>query len=1322
MNDQGISRKGFASYIWNVPVLAIVAVLVFAGIFSASARAQTQSGLSTIQGTVADSTGAVIPNAMINVVNKATGVASETKSSGIGFYQIPGLITGTYTLTVTAPGMKTYVYTVGLQTAQKAVVNPVMSTGAVTEQVQVSATVVQLTDTTSGAISSVLERARIDQLPMNGRSITALTQETTPGLENGFGTGSRANGLASEALEYVADGAPLDNRNFGGSSASTLAQYPDPDSIQEVKLAVSGGGAEYATPATGIITTKSGTNQLHGTAFWTGSNNSVAGIARARQDPSGRPAPNYKRNEFGISAGGPLTIPGLYNGRDKTFWFLAFERYSLVQTKNQLGYVDTPAMKGGDFSGLTTTQLYDPATTYNSGTAPCPATGKPNAYCRLPFGNGILGSPGNNQIPLSRLNKLAKLMYDMTPAPTDAGVFNPSSANPNYNWAGPNIFTVPTVTWRLDHNFNGNNKAYLRYTSSWQHSQYPGANPLTLAADGIPAMASSAETILPVPNFAAALGFTHIFSPTFFSETVVSQQWFSQFVTATGNPLHNYEQSLGTPNNFGELGFPSFNGFVMPHPGNMFDYGISQIISNIDENLTKTVDKHELHFGVRFRHERLGYQTDLGGDQNTADNLSTALYNTSTGATYGALANTGASAADAFMGSMSVFSANRLPPYTHFSDNEFDSYIQDNYRLNKNLTLNLGLRWEIHPTLNMGGFGMTFDLPNHAIVLEQTPAYYVSKGLTTQAIITNMQNLGVKFETPTTAGYPGGHLLRSFPFTFAPRLGFAWQPFGNTRGTVFRGSYGRYIFPEALRNMLTTRNLPFYTTYSYNNNDPAQDPDNTPNYELRNPQNIFLGQNTANIVPSSGTNAINPGIGGPFLDHDFAPETVTETNLTLEQSFKDNSALRITWNWTHASNLTHAYLPNAGLSTFVWEYDTGTLPPTGGPSTIGTNQYSRTALNPYDNITYGNFIDLKRDGWSNDHSLQVNYQRLFRHGVAFQAMYVWSRPFRVGSNSTREGLGYSYQSYPGVISTAPGASYGPVAGSGGVITTPAVPPAPPAGTPSWEEYHSLLRFEDYKVDPYFSGLFHHLTFTGLVDLPVGRGKWLLGSSNRLVDEIVGGWQIAGDAQVQSQNFAPNANNWGQASKLVTYKHSVPITDCSSGTCFKRYMWFNGYISPKYLPAENGGNCTSNCVTGLPATYKPYMTPINNNPDPTNPAAKANFGTNNVALTVPTLNGGVPQTVPFVPDSNQNYAGSNPFNHSVLNGPFNYIVDLSLFKVFPITEKMNFRVNLDAFNAFNIMGYRNPDSTTGEESVSAGGKDGSSYWTPRQLQLTMRFTF
>jgi hypothetical protein len=1314
---------------------AILVVLATLGLMicCTSGFAQTQSGLSTIQGTVADSTGAVIRNATIHIVNKATGATSDAKSNDVGFYEAPGLIAGTYTVTVKAPNMKTYVYTVQIEATQTAVVNPVLTPGAVTEQVTVQGSIVQLTDTSSGAITSTLDRQQIDQLPMNTRIIGILVLETTPGLENGFGqpsgsnfgVGTRMNGLVGEAMEYVEDGAPTENRQFGGPNVSAQAQYTDPDAIQEVRVEASGGGAEYATPGTAVLTTKSGTNQMHGSAFWTGRNNSAAGIAKNRSNLSNFAAPNFKRNEFGASAGGPVILPHVYHGKDKTFWFFAYERYSLIQSSNLSGGIDTPAMAGGDFSGLNTTLLYDPATTTANAACPTPAAvsgvviwnaGTPanNPYCRTPFGNGIEGDPGNNQIPVARRNAISKIMYDMEPTPNITGIINPTAAS-NYNWLAPNFYIVPTITTRLDHNFNEKNKAYVRFTDNIQTDQYSAGVIGTLAADGIPALTEGTETIAPYPNFVAAVGYTHVFSPSFFSETIISGNWAAQHVTNPGGQS-DYESQFGLPNNFGEPRMPNIGSFVMSHTGNQGNYGVNQMILNIDENLTKTLDKHQLQFGVRYRHEHLGYQPDESTDQATTGGLGTALYNPATGANYGAISGTGANSADAFMGNMINYSVNILPAYTPFADQEFDAYIQDDFHMSKNLTVNLGLRWEDHPSMTSGGIGTTIDMVHHGLVLESTPASQVSRGITTQAIINSMMNVGANIETPAEAGMPST-LLRSYPFTFGPRVGFAWQMFGDRRGTVLSASYGRYIFPEALRNLIdSARNLPNFTGYGYNDNTAAQDPDSIANYSLRHPQHLFLGQNTSNIVNSAGNNAILPGIGGDYLNPDYPPEYVSEVNVTVEQPFKDQSALRVTYNYTHASNLDHSFYPNDGLQAFVWEYDTGTPTPTGGASSIGTCNYQTTGLNPWDCKVFGNFGIRNRNGWSVDNSLQVNYRRQFHHGIAYQAMYVWSRPFRVGGNSTRDSLAYPIQDYMGTLGTAAGASYAPAAGEGPMIQ-PVAPPPLPQGAVSWADYKALDRFEDYKTEPYYSDMYHHIVITGIYDLPVGRGKWLLGNSNRFVDEFVGGWQVAGAGQVLSQAFPPTATNWGAISPLVTYKHSLPIVDCSSGKCFNRFMWFNGYISPKFLPPGNGGVCTTNCVTGLPTSYVPYQVPINNNPN-----IAANFGNNNVNLTVPTLNGGNPISVGFAPDESQVYGGNNPYNKTVVHGPFNYEADLSVYKVFPINERMNVRVNVDAFNAFNIMGYNNPNATNGEESVSPGGVDGSSYWTPRQLQLTMRFTF
>jgi hypothetical protein len=140
------------------------------------------------------------------------------------------------------------------------------------------------------------------------------------------------------------------------------------------------------------------------------------------------------------------------------------------------------------------------------------------------------------------------------------------------------------------------------------------------------------------------------------------------------------------------------------------------------------------------------------------------------------------------------------------------------------------------------------------------------------------------------------------------------------------------------------------------------------------------------------------------MNPDNPPDFVTQVNFTVEQQFKDNSALRVTWLWSHGTNLDQEYTFNSHPNNFIWEMQTGTIPPTGGASTIGTNQYASTATGPYDKVTWpsGAVWDQKT-GWSNDNALQVNYQRLFHSGLAYQIFYVWSKPFRVGGNYFRDG-------------------------------------------------------------------------------------------------------------------------------------------------------------------------------------------------------------------------------------------------------------------------------------------------------------------------------
>jgi Carboxypeptidase regulatory-like domain len=1314
----------------NVPVLAAVAAV---GLVMFCSNALAQSGAGSIQGTVTDATGAVIPDASIHVVNQATGVAVDTKSNNVGFYQVPSLFTGSYVVTITVPGMKTYAQTIELLVDQNAVINAAMTAGAVTQQVQVKADVAQLTTTDNGEVGTALENARINQLPMNGRDIETLVNEATPGLDACSQAPSCANGLLPGGTIFEIDGVTLQSDEFGGTNAGENA-LPDPDAIQEVRMETSGEGAQYATPATGVMTTKSGTNKLHGSLFETARNNGW-GIAKSRQDPANYAAPEYIRNEFGASVGGPIVIPHLYHGKDKSFFFFAYERYSLAQLGYEQGDVPTTAMRNGDWSGLSNSSgvlqtLYDPNTTQSA------ASNWSRQTFTSEFSEGPGSGPSNcngdtNCIPISRISPLAKILYAISPPPTNTA--NPLVTD-NINIPSPGYTVAPNMTFRLDHVFNENNRAYLRYTSNIETNtglrNNQGNEPITIAAtvngSSYPA-ALSGEASSPSALFATAAGYTHVFSPTFFAETILSQQWLNESNKAGGpSPHTDVAAELGLPNNFGLDGFPDITASIRDVEGTEYQYWITGIISTLDENLTKISGKHQMQFGGRYRHERVGYQTNQDLDHVDFGAYATALENPQTNGTgaYTATSNTGYADADQFLGAAEDYTLNLEPPYVHFHDMEFDGYFQDNYHVARNLTLNLGLRYEAHPALWMkNGTIVGFDLKNDAEVLGAPVANLIAEGYTSQSIITNIEDDGGKIETAQQAGLPSA-LVNNYDFNFLPRFGFAWQAL-HKWGTVLRGAYGRYIYP--VPSYFTVDQIssvaPFAANFEESYINAAQSPDGLPDYLLRSAQTSastpapgvppIAGVNSSGVVNTNSTTAILPGssdMDPSFIDPTDAPDFVTQANVTIEQPLKGNSALRVSWNFSHDADVWNDYYVNEHPTTYVWEMNSGKAVPNG--SVIGSNQYAATATGPYDQTTWsGSMREVQKNGWTTDNMLQANYQRLYHRGVAYQISYIWSKPMHTGGESGSNGYVYPSANY--IYSAI--ATMTPLAADSSVLI-PTLPPPQPRGTAPYAYYKALNRFENFEVDTAFPK--QEIKFNGIVDMPVGRGKRFLSNANRALDELVGGWQIAGDGNIHAQDFTITSSNWGPTNPLHVYKHGMPITDCRSGVCYKEYEWFNGYLAPTVVSGNTCAAGLTAVVSGLSSGWAPYQSPADTSCSaPVNGKTVTDkyYGDNEVDVTLP---GGSPAAVAYSPGSDV-----NPFSKTVLNGPFNWTADASLFKVFPIRESMNLRFNMDAFNVFNYQGQANPSGADGTTPCTApGGVGCSSENSPRQIQFTLRLSF
>jgi hypothetical protein len=618
-----------------------------------------QASTGTLTGAVRDQTGAVIPNASVQLTNTSTSVTSPTTTNEAGLYLYPATLPGPYRLSVEAPGMQKFEVTLTVQVQQSVVIEAVLRPGQTTTTVEVrDATPLITVD--NPTLGHVLERTRIEQLPINGRDLGNLVQ-TVPGMED-----YRAYGQRQGSQEVVLDGSATEDRVLGNN----LKRPPGLDTIQEFKVEVNNSSAKFTRPTTVIISTKSGTNEFHGTAFDTHRNNGI-GKARTRTENYTKP-PKLIRNEFGASSGGPLI-------RNRTFWYFAYQGYRNVSASTMGFSIPTPAMRKGDFRGLVDSQerltrLYDPWTTDS------------NIWQRQPLSYGGQA----NVIDPARLSPVAKYVFSVTPAPTLPDV-NPLIDN---NWYGP-VFSRArnwTITSRFDHRFTEKDQFYARYT---QANMFSGFQEFGLPSDD-GAINYDKQT---GPSKSLALSWFHSFGPTFFNDLLVSGSHEFWFV----GPYNDAKLAdmLGLPNPFDAPTFPRIvtNGI----PGWDLYSTNARTGANtyyiLDDNATKVRGRHELQFGAHLRMDQVNQlpdQQQISGSHNPASGA-TALYDPTTARTNPlATPFTGSALASLYLGVLNY--SNRLARgYFYGRVKEYALYFQDNYKITPRLTLNLGVRWEYWP-------------------------------------------------------------------------------------------------------------------------------------------------------------------------------------------------------------------------------------------------------------------------------------------------------------------------------------------------------------------------------------------------------------------------------------------------------------------------------------------------------------------------------------------------------------------------------------------------------------------------------------------------
>jgi hypothetical protein len=1218
-----------------------ILVPLFTCLISATA-CYGQTGVGRIQGTVRDTSGAVVPGVEVSVVQVTTQSKSRTRSNESGVFVIPALPSGQYQVSATSAGLSNYNALLELAVGQTADLQIVLSAAATQTSISVTAEVAQLVTAEAATVSSNLENQRLQQLPLNGRFLQNLLLNAVPGME-GNADRPKVFGMREGAMEFTLDGAVLSNRY----NTFLAARPPGLDSISEVRVETSVPSAKLNRPATAILSTRSGGNEIRGTMFYTTRNNAI-GVARRREQFTD--APQLIRNEFGATLGGPVVLPKIYNGRNKTFFFSAWEDFQLRQGSDRQSSIATMAMRQGDFSALRDAigrpiTIYDPQST----------AGRAQNWARTPY-------PGN-RIPALLQSPLSKHIYAQMPEPSFPDV-NPSvAANFFRSYSARN--DQRTFSFRGDHRINDSHTVFGRYSRGSTREFQPSAEsaPAPVFLDNS-ANIDTQDTM----NYSVVGNWAWVVSPTVFVETTANYSIF-QLLSDRSHPSvgANLARTWGLPNPRNHNGVPDITnmGFGAAVNGPYPDDNRTSAW-NVDQNFSKLAGKHQLEMGWHWRRDSVyvvprqyPYQTEVAFNSNA-----TAVYDPRTGNAMGALPQSGHDSANFFLGVAAQYLARINRPHYTIQTGEVAGFVQDNWRISKNLTLNLGLRWEYFSPFKEKDNNMVgFDVSSLSVVLGNPTSSLIAQGQTTAGLVKAYEALGAKFISPEQAGLPPGFINRDW-WNFNPRIGAAYRTAMFGRTLVFRAGFGGYHFPIPTRtyHQPMRQNAPFDAAVLNSAIRADQSPDGLANYAMRSIPSIIAGKNSENAVTLDGAIPLNPG----FTVHHMLPDMPTpvayEWNFTAEYEFLPRTVARLGYTATAGRNQEQWEATNRQPTDYNWFVTTRQPLPTG--------RYAATARRPIDKFVQGEIRIYRPEAYNNFTGLRAEIERRFSRGLAMQWYYMMSHAMGTGWAPSNSG----YSAPDEVVSEA------------AAFLPGAVP----------ENYRDRVRFLTYKRDETIPH--HRFNWNFVVDLPFGKGKAFANSQKRWVEWLAGGWQVAGLGSWNSRWFQLPDNNWGGTGTPEYYGTAHLIQDCRSGQCFHGYLYYNGYISNRVLNQPNG-------ILGVPANYSPSHWPVNPAPAPgqTSNVPQNFWDTNQV--TVPLANGTTVTTAlnTFL----------HPWRTQIAPGPWNFGMNASLFKRIALTERLNLRLNFDAFNVFNMPGMQLPDPGTGIISLRNSNN------TPRQLQFTGR---
>jgi hypothetical protein len=982
-------------------VVMLASLLLIAVLFPASSFAQIDTG--GITGTVTDPTGAAVAGATVSLTNTSTSITQTTKSTSTGTYSFTGVRPGAYSLRAEAPGFEAFIaQDLQVHVQQTLTIDVHFVTGAVSQQVTVTAAA-PLLQAENAAVGQTITTQAVNDLPLQTRDWASLAQLSAGVATAPVGNPSSDSGTSDSAF-FSVDGVNLWQNDFrldgindnievyGGSSVgSDAAITPPPDAIQEFKLQSGDFNAEFGHSTGAVVNAavKSGSNSFHGDA-WEYWRNDV--LNANLYFNNNKPKPEYRQNLFGGTLGGPIK-------KDKTFFFADYQggRYitpspqtDTVPTQNMINNFNSFLTSGSDInlqdlitynSGTGTDALgrvfphgtiLDPATTRQvAAGAIDPISGLQNTtaspvYVRDPFfaGGSVFGitdftgmTSQLNILPAGRIDPNAVKLLGVYPTPTAAGLAN------NFFYTPREPENTNSYDIRIDENLNENNVLFGVFDRSYISEDVPSTLPGVAVGEGGGRHDS-------FPAYAWAVGYNHIFTPTWTNEMHVGMVHSDKLQES------NYGNVFGIPAQYGIQGIPQVanNGGIPPTTINGLTHiGVGnytptlQYVYSVEgaDSVTKVFRSHTFKTGVQVDDLEgnisqppqgrgdlnfNGQYTDIPNKNSNLNGIGDLLL-IPTPSTVGG---------PDYVGGMSSFSGSNIAA-TDDHRWYIGAYVQDDWKLTPNLTLNLGVRWDYFtPYAEINGRQANF-IPVGGN--GNTGTYYISnqgckvpRSSSFDALLAS-SNINLDCVSNLTLG-------EAQKGNFAPRIGFAYRI---THNLVVRGGYGTAY--GALGNLgyggTLGTNYPFVYTSTFNS------PDSQHPLLLTNGQPATMESAFSTISLDDPT--INSGQGLNLYGRQYNYETpyVQTINLTVEDQFTNHDAVQVGYVGTlgrHLDNLGYNNSPTVILPTSVNPQNYVPF-----PSFARNATYEATNAN------------------SNYNSLQATYQHEFSYGLTLLANYTYSK-------------------------------------------------------------------------------------------------------------------------------------------------------------------------------------------------------------------------------------------------------------------------------------------------------------------------------------------